>query len=122
MSIAQANTEDMQTYRTVTLLLRDMQMPPHIKGYGYIREALMLILNEPDVLSGITTRLYPFIAEKFHTTPSRVERSMRHCLENTLHFGDQEVLERVLGKHSRRIASTRFLATVAEYLKLEGKA
>ena len=65
----------------VTNLIHEVGVPAHIKGYQYLREAIMMVVNDIEVINQITKQLYPDIAKKFHTTPSRVERAIRHAIE-----------------------------------------
>lgn len=65
----------------VTRIIQEFGIPAHIKGYQYLRDAIIMIIKDPDLLGGVTKILYPDIAKKYHTTPSRVERSMRHSIE-----------------------------------------
>ena len=65
----------------VTSLLHDMGVPAHVKGYQYLRDAILMTLEDVHLLSGITKDLYPKIALKYDTTPSRVERAIRHAIE-----------------------------------------
>lgn len=65
----------------VTNIIHEVGVPAHIKGYQYLREAIIMVINDIDVINQITKCLYPQIAEKFHTTPSRVERAIRHAIE-----------------------------------------
>lgn len=65
----------------VTNVIHEVGVPAHIKGYQYLREAIIMVINDIDVINQITKCLYPQIANKFHTTPSRVERAIRHAIE-----------------------------------------
>ena len=73
---------------SVTKILHELGVPSHIKGYQYIREGIMLIYNNPDMIGGITKELYPEIASKYDTTVSRVERAIRHAIEDSLNRGE----------------------------------
>ena len=65
----------------VTNMIHEIGVPAHIKGYQYLREAIMMVVNDIDIINQITKQLYPEIAQKYHTTPSRVERAIRHAIE-----------------------------------------
>ena len=65
----------------VTNIIHEVGVPAHIKGYQYLREAIMMVIKDTDVINQITKQLYPEIADKYHTTPSRVERAIRHAIE-----------------------------------------
>jgi len=73
----------------VTNLIHEVGVPAHIKGYQYLREAIMMVVNDIEVINQITKQLYPDIAKKFHTTPSRVERAIRHAIEVAWSRGKQ---------------------------------
>ena len=81
----------------VTNIIHEVGVPAHIKGYQYLREAIMLVVNDIDVINQITKQLYPEIAEKFHTTPSRVERAIRHAIEVAWGRGQQDAVESIFG-------------------------
>lgn len=65
----------------VTNIIHEVGVPAHIKGYQYLRESIIMVINEPEVINQITKSLYPQIAKKYKTTPSRVERAIRHAIE-----------------------------------------
>ncbi len=65
----------------VTNVIHEVGVPAHIKGYQYLREAIMMVIGDIDVINQITKQLYPDIARKYKTTPSRVERAIRHAIE-----------------------------------------
>ena len=108
---------------SVTKILHDLGVPSHIKGYQYIREGLILLYNNPDMIGGITKELYPEIASKFDTTVSRVERAIRHAIEVSWNRGDWDLMEEIFG-HSVDIdkakpTNSEFIVTVADKLRLE---
>ena len=84
---ADANIEAM-----VTSIIHEIGVPAHIKGYQYLREAIMIAVNDMDVINAITKVLYPQVAKTFSTTPSRVERAIRHAIEVAWDRGDLETL------------------------------
>ena len=111
--------------KEISRLLHDLGMPSHIKGYQYIRDSIELMYNNPNVLGGITKEVYPFIADKYNTTPSRVERAIRHAIEVSWTRGDYELMEEIFG-HSvdfdrAKPTNSEFLATIADKLCLEFK-
>ena len=81
----------------VTNLIHEVGVPAHIKGYQYLREAIMMVIKDIDVINQITKSLYPQIASKFNTTPSRVERAIRHAIEVAWGRGDQKTVEKIFG-------------------------
>lgn len=111
--------------KEISRLLHDLGMPSHIKGYQYIRDSIELMYNNPNVLGGITKEVYPFIADKYNTTPSRVERAIRHAIEVSWTRGDYDLMEEIFG-HSvdfdrAKPTNSEFLATIADKLCLEFK-
>ena len=77
----------------VTNIIHEVGVPAHIKGYQYLREAIMMVIKDTDVINQITKQLYPEIADKYHTTPSRVERAIRHAIEVAWGRGEQSAVE-----------------------------
>lgn len=81
----------------VTNMIHEIGVPAHIKGYQYLREAIMMVVNDIDIINQITKQLYPEIAQKYHTTPSRVERAIRHAIEVAWGRGEQNTVESIFG-------------------------
>ena len=107
----------------VTDIIREIEITAHIKGYQYIREGILLIYNNPEIIGGITKELYHEIANKYDTTVSRVERAIRHAIEVSWNRGDWELMEEIFG-HSVDIdkakpTNSEFIVTVADKLRLE---
>ncbi len=108
---------------SISRILHELGMPSHIKGYQYVREAITLVYNNPEIVGGITKELYPELATKFDTTVSRVERAIRHAIEVSWNRGDWDLMENVFG-HSVDIdkakpTNSEFIVTVADKLRLE---
>ena len=108
---------------SVTKLLHELGVPSHIKGYQYIREGILLLYNNPDIVGGITKELYSEIASRFNTSVSRVERAIRHAIEVSWNRGNLDLMEEVFG-HSvdydkAKPTNSEFIVTVADKLKLE---
>jgi len=108
---------------SISKMLHELGMPSHIKGYQYIREAISMVYDNPDIVGGITKELYPELASKFDTTVSRVERAIRHAIEVSWNRGDWDLMEEVFG-HSVDIdkakpTNSEFIVTVADKLRLE---
>lgn len=108
---------------SITHVLHELGIPSHIKGYQYIREAIDIIYNNPDIIGGITKELYPELALKFNTTVSRVERAIRHAIEVSWNRGSWDLMEEIFG-HSVDIdkakpTNSEFIVTIADKLKLE---
>ncbi len=109
---------------SITKVLHELGIPSHIKGYQYIREAIGIIYNRPEIIGGITKELYPELANKFDTTVSRVERAIRHAIEVSWNRGNYYLMEEIFG-HSVDIdkakpTNSEFMVTIADKLKLEG--
>ena len=107
----------------VTNIIHEVGVPAHIKGYQYLREAIMMVIKDTDVINQITKQLYPEIADKYHTTPSRVERAIRHAIEVSWNRGDIELMEEVFG-HSvdydrAKPTNSEFIVTLSDKLRLE---
>lgn len=108
---------------SISKILHELGMPSHIKGYQYVREAITLVYNNPEIVGGITKELYPELASRFDTTVSRVERAIRHAIEVSWNRGDWDLMEDVFG-HSVDIdkakpTNSEFIVTVADKLRLE---
>ena len=109
--------------RKISKLLHDLGMPSHIKGYQYIRDAIILIHDDPKHFSRITKQLYPTIAQKYDTTSSRVERAIRHAIEVSWCRGDYDLMDEIFG-HSvdfdrAKPTNSEFLATLADKISLD---
>lgn len=83
--------------KDVTDMIHEIGVPAHIKGYQYLREAIMMSVEDNEMLSSITKVLYPSIAKKYQTTPSRVERAIRHAIEVAWSRGRMETLDALFG-------------------------
>ena len=124
----QLDSKSINLYRnnleiSITRMLHELGMPSHIKGYQYIRESIMMVYNNPDIIGGITKELYPDVATKFDTTVSRVERAIRHAIEVSWNRGNWDLMEEVFG-HSVDIdkakpTNSEFIVTIADKLRLE---
>ena len=77
---------------SITRMLHELGMPSHIKGYQYIRDGIVMIYNNPDIIGGITKELYPDVATKYNTTVSRVERAIRHAIEVSWNRGNWDLM------------------------------
>lgn len=110
----------------VTNVIHEVGVPAHIKGYQYLREAIMLVVNDIDVINQITKQLYPEIAEKYSTTPSRVERAIRHAIEVAWGRGQAEAVENIFGytvsAAKGKPTNSEFIAMIADKLRLELKS
>lgn len=109
----------------VTDMIHEIGIPAHIKGYHYLREAIMMAINDMEVLNAITKVLYPEIAKKFQTTPSRVERAIRHAIEVAWSRGKLDTLDELFGytvsNRKGKPTNSEFIALIADTIRLEYK-
>ncbi|MBQ3403859.1 MAG: sporulation initiation factor Spo0A C-terminal domain-containing protein, partial [Oscillospiraceae bacterium] len=109
----------------VTEIIHQIGIPAHIKGYQYLREAIILTINDMDIINAVTKVLYPAVAKKFGTTPSRVERAIRHAIEVAWDRGDVEILQKYFGYTVSNIkgkpTNSEFIAMIADRLSLQRK-
>ena len=98
-------------------------IPPHIKGYNYLREGIKMAVNDPQVINNVTKGLYPVIGEKFSTTASKVERAIRHAIEVAWNRGRIDAVNAIFGARvyigSEKPTNSEFIALVADKLILE---
>jgi len=110
----------------VTEVIHEIGVPAHIKGYQYLREAIILTVNDMEVINAVTKVLYPEVARKFSTTPSRVERAIRHAIEVAWDRGDLEILQKFFGYTVSNIkgkpTNSEFIAMIADRLSLQRKS
>lgn len=108
---------------SITKMLHELGIPSHIKGYGYIREAVSIIFENPEVIGGITKELYPSLATKFNTTVSRVERAIRHAIEVSWNRGNIDFMEELFGFSvdidRAKPTNSEFIVTIADKLRLD---
>lgn len=109
----------------VTNVIHEVGVPAHIKGYQYLREAIMMVVSDIDVINQITKQLYPDIAKKYKTTPSRVERAIRHAIEVAWGRGQTDTVESIFGytvsASKGKPTNSEFIAMIADKLRLELK-
>lgn len=109
----------------VTEIIHQVGIPAHIKGYHYLRTAIMLSVNNDEMINSITKLLYPTVAKRYQTTSSRVERAIRHAIEIAWDRGDIDVLTRLFSYtvHTTRGKPTNseFIALIADHLRLKFK-
>jgi len=114
---------DLET--TVTEVIHEIGVPAHIKGYQYLREAILLTIADMEVINAVTKVLYPAVAKKYGTTPSRVERAIRHAIEVAWDRGDLETLQKFFGYTVSNIkgkpTNSEFIAMIADHLSLRRK-
>ena len=109
----------------ITNLIHEIGVPAHIKGYQYLRDAITLVVNRMEYLNAVTKELYPAIAAINNTTPSRVERAIRHAIEIAWNRGKLETLENLFGytvqQDKGKPTNSEFIAIIADKLRLERK-
>jgi len=114
-----------QLEREITNIIHEIGVPAHIKGYFYLREAIFMVINDVELLSAVTKILYPSIAKKFNTTPSRVERAIRHAIEVAWNRGCVETLNELFGytipRDKGKPTNSEFIAMIADKLRMELK-
>ena len=109
----------------VTSIIHEVGVPAHIKGYQYVREAIMITVENMDVINSVTKILYPEVAKRYHTTPSRVERAIRHAIEVAWDRGDLETLQRFFGytvsNAKGKPTNSEFIAMISDRIRLKLK-
>ncbi len=109
----------------VTRIIHDIGVPAHVKGYQYLRDAILLVVDEVNYLGAVTKELYPTIAQKYDTTPSRVERAIRHAIELAWDRGDLDKINKFFGYtingEKGKPTNSEFIAIIADKLRLENK-
>ena len=110
----------------VTNIIHEIGVPAHIKGYQYLREAIIIAVNDMDVINAITKVLYPEVAKTFGTTPSRVERAIRHAIEVAWDRGDLDTLQKFFGytvsNTKGKPTNSELIALIADKLQLQLKS
>ncbi len=116
-------TPDIETQ--VTKIIHQIGVPAHIKGYQYLRTAILLTVNDSDIINSVTKVLYPSVAKKYQTTTSRVERAIRHAIEVAWDRGDVDTLNSYFGytiqNNRGKPTNSEFIAMIADNLRLKYK-
>jgi two-component system response regulator (stage 0 sporulation protein A) len=106
-------------------VVRKLGIQAHLQGYTYLRDALVLLVQDPDIIYSVTKKLYARVAQKHGTTPSKVERSIRHAIGNAYVYGDPDAWQEYLGMkpnpEKRQPINSHFIAQVAESLRFRLK-
>lgn len=117
-----ATTPDKSIEEIVTEMIHDMGVPAHIKGYQYLREAIIMSVDDLEMLNSITKILYPEVAKKFQTTPSRVERAIRHAIEVAWGRGKVDTLEEFFGytvnQGKGKPTNSEFIALITDKIRM----
>ena len=116
-------TEDMETQ--VTKVIHQIGVPAHIKGYQYLRTAILMTISDNDIINSVTKILYPSVAKKYQTTTSRVERAIRHAIEVAWDRGDVDTLNSYFGytiqNNRGKPTNSEFIAMIADNMRLKYK-
>ena len=117
-------SEDMEM--VVTEIIHQIGIPAHIKGYHYLRQAILLSYDDPDMLESVTKLLYPTVARHFNTTASRVERAIRHAIETAWDRGDLDTIQNLFGYTvsvgKGKPTNSEFIALITDNLRLKYKS
>ncbi len=118
-----SGTDSWDLEKDVTDMIHEIGVPAHIKGYQYLREAIMMSVEDVEMLGSITKILYPTIAKKYQTTPSRVERAIRHAIEVAWSRGRMETLDALFGytinTGKGKPTNSEFIALIADKIRLQ---
>ena len=123
---ANANSSGVKDLEVVvSQIMHQIGVPAHIRGYQYLREAIILSVKNDEMISSVTKVLYPTVAKTFKTTPSRVERAIRHTIEMAWERGDVDVLSSYFGytiqNERGKPTNSEFIAMISDNLKLQMK-
>ena len=110
----------------VTNIIHEIGVPAHIKGYQYLRDGIIMVVNNIEIINQITKQLYPDLAKKYKTTPSRVERAIRHAIEVAWNRGQIETVDSIFGytvnSNKGKPTNSEFIAMIADKLRLDLKS
>ena len=122
-SSSQKPTSDLETQ--VTQIIHQIGVPAHIKGYQYLRTAILMTISDSEIINSVTKVLYPSVAKKYSTTTSRVERAIRHAIEVAWDRGDVDTLNSYFGytiqNNRGKPTNSEFIAMIADNLRLKYK-
>lgn len=115
--------KDKEIENKVTVLLHNLGIPSHIKGYSYIRSSILMVYNNPNYVGKITKELYPKLSIKYNTSTKTIERSIRHAIEVSWNRGDLELMDQLFGHsidaYKSKPTNSEFIVTIADKLRLE---
>lgn len=118
--------KDFDLERYITNIMLDIGVPAHLKGYHYLREAIMLSGRDMEVVSSVTKLLYPTIAKRFKTTDQKVERAIRNAIEVSWTRGNVETFEKMFGysvmSGKNRPTNSEYIARIADSIRLDIKS
>lgn len=120
---ATKNTETISLDKQISKIFVSIGIPPHIKGYQYLRSAVKMCIKDTGIISAITTRLYPDVAKEYNTTSSKVERAIRHAIEVCWNRGKIDTINNIFGSQvftrNDRPTNGEFIALLADKLLLD---
>lgn len=121
-----AAVKDCELERYITNIMLDVGVPAHLKGYHYLRDAILLSGRDMEVVSSVTKLLYPTIARRFKTTDQKVERAIRNAIEVSWTRGNAETFEKMFGYSAssgrNRPTNSEYIARIADSIRLDIKA
>lgn len=121
-----ATVKDCELERYITNIMLDIGVPAHLKGYHYLRDAILLSGRDMEVVSSVTKLLYPTIARRFKTTDQKVERAIRNAIEVSWTRGNVETFEKMFGysiaSGKTRPTNSEYIARIADKVRLDYKA
>lgn len=124
MNIAAVKDYELEEY--ITKIMLDMGVPAHLKGYHYLREAILLSGKDMEVVSSVTKLLYPTIAKRFKTTDQKVERAIRNAIEVSWSRGNTDTFESLFGysvlQGRNRPTNSEYIARIADKMRLDMKS
>lgn len=124
LEIAAVNDYELERY--ITNIMLDIGVPAHLKGYHYLRDAILLSGRDMEVVSSVTKLLYPTIAKRFKTTDQKVERAIRNAIEVSWTRGNEETFEKMFGYSAasgrNRPTNSEYIARIADSIRLDIKA
>lgn len=123
MDVKMLNRTDLERY--VTRIMLDLGVPAHLKGYHYLREAIIISERDMEIVSSVTKLLYPSIAKRFSTTEQKVERAIRNAIEVSWMRGNVETFEELFGysleSGKGRPTNSEYIARIADKIRLDFK-
>ena len=117
--------DNLNLEQKVSQILCKIGIPVHLTGYQYLRTAIIMVVENNEMISQITKNLYPRLAQKYNSTPSRIERAIRHAVEVTWNRGQIEFIQNIFGytvdSNRGKPTNSEFIAIVADKIQLENK-
>lgn len=123
VKVKEPKEHDLET--EVTTIIHELGVPAHIKGYQYLRDGIVMSVQDMEMLNSVTKVLYPTIAKKHHTTPSRVERAIRHAIEVAWNRGKMDTIDEMFGytisNYRGKPTNSEFIALITDRIRLQNK-